>query len=154
MYNLKYHTAYRKRWLFTGVASYNRFNGKLQKTSHLVFITNSSARPMDLFKAKGYAEPKKTTACEFSESPLNGTTETVLSDKPANTHHQVVMGLPIPWLHQRKEDPETSGLPTFISVYYSRHFTHIQILGQILKENNPYSPTITRRPISTTLQTG
>lgn len=103
------------------MASYNRFNGKLQKTSHLVFITNPSARPTNLFKAKGYAKLKKTTACGFSEK--------VLSDKPANRHHEVLMGLPIPWLHQRKEDLETSGLPTFISVfYYSHHFTQIKLI--------------------------
>lgn len=67
----------------SGVASYNRFNAELEKTSHLVSITNSSGRPIDLFKAKGYPEPKKTTACGVSEPPLNGTTETVVSDKPA-----------------------------------------------------------------------
>lgn len=53
----------------SGVASCNRFNAELQKTSHSVFITNSSGRPMDLLKAKSYPEPKKTTACGVSEPP-------------------------------------------------------------------------------------
>lgn len=34
-----------------------------------------------------YSKPKKTIARGFSEPLLNGTTETVLSEKPANKHH-------------------------------------------------------------------
>lgn len=178
MYNLKYHTAYRKRWWFTGVASYNRFNGKLQKTSHLVFITNSSARPTDLFKAKGCSEPKKTTACGFSEPLLNGTTETVLSDKPANTHHQLANGTAYSMAPSKKRGSWNLRSSNFhicfllvMSFYTDKiHFLfqadapnknnrcssevlNSEFLGQILEETNPYSPTIIWRLISTTLQT-
>lgn len=102
MYNLKYHTLLTgkdddsEEWpVITGLmVNFKR---------HHIYFSSQILLPDPLT----YSKPKKTRACGFSEPPLNGTTETVLSDKPANKHHQMVMGLPVPWLHQRKEDLET-----------------------------------------------